>query len=335
MAKIVVATAPGRAGILGNPTDGYGGSVVSCSVAYRARVEIEEAADLCVTIGDQTTVFTDDRLDFVLKDDLFDCVRAVLTYLKRHDLEARITISTEIPVQAGLAGSTAVLAALVSGLHAFLGKDIGADHYLAEVIRQIEINYLKIQCGYQDQYMTVFGGLNYMDFREKEYYRQLHREIYATIEPLADHVKDLPFLLVHTGVKRVSGQILRPIRDRWEDGEPAVVRGYERIAHLARVGKRALLSGDWRAMGRLMNENHRIQQELGASGPDNDRVIAAALAGGALGAKLAGAGGGGTIIALAPDPEPVLARIRELGDLDVLALEPGPGVQVTRADSPG
>lgn len=325
----IVATAPGRAGIVGNPTDGYGGTVISCSVGRRARTEIEAADALLVTISGQTRRFDGKREEFVLADDYFDCLRAVISYLRLYDLRAKIDVTTTVPMQAGLAGSTALLVSLVSALQTFLGNDVRG-HHLAEMVRQIEINYLKIQCGYQDQYMAVFGGLNYMDFREKEFYRSLDREVYATVEPLHPYVTDLPFLVVHTGKRRVSGAILKPIRDRWTDGDPAVVRGYDRIAHLARRGKRAILAGDWRMLGTLMNDNHRIQQELGASGQENDRVINAALAGGALGAKLAGAGGGGTIIALAPDPDPVLAKIRECGDLEVLEIQPSPGVQVSR-----
>ncbi|MEA3338561.1 MAG: hypothetical protein U9R15_01215 [Chloroflexota bacterium] len=49
-----------------------------------------------------------------------------------------------------------------------------------------------------------------------------------------------------------------------------------------------------------MNENHAIQRDLGGSGESNERLIAAALEAGAPGAKLAGAGSGGTIIALWP-----------------------------------
>jgi len=45
--------------------------------------------------------------------------------------------------------------------------------------------------------------------------------------------------------------------------------------------------GDWPALGRLMNENHAIQRDLGGSGEPNERLIAAALQAGAPGAKLA------------------------------------------------
>ena len=171
-------------------------------------------------------------------------------------------------MQGGLSGSTAILSSLVAGLLRMWGREFSR-YYLAETVRIIELNYLKIHCGYQDHYMTVFGGINFMDFREKENYRRLGEEIYATVEPLAPHVKELPFLLAHSGIKHVSGAVHLPIRERWLDGEKLVVEGYERIAGLCRRGKRALIERDWQTLADLMNENHRIQHEISHVGERN------------------------------------------------------------------
>ena len=60
------------------------------------------------------------------------------------------------------------------------------------------------------------------------------------------------------------------------------------------------MTEDWELLGQLMNENHAIQRDLGGSGDSNERLIDGSFAAGTLGAKLAGAGDGGTIIALWP-----------------------------------
>jgi len=325
----ITADAPGRAGIIGNPTDGYGGSVISCSVKPRARVELAVGGDdLAVTLGGQTRRFNGGRAEFALADDYFDCVRAVAQFLGIFDFKGEICIGTEIPLQAGLAGSTAVLSALVAAIQGALGVGLSPYH-LAETVRIIELNYLKIQCGYQDQYMAVFGGLNYMDFRQKENYRTLKQEFFATVEPLKGRVPGLPFIVAHTGIQRTSGKVLKPIRDRWLEGDALVHTGYKRIAELARRGKRAFIEGDWRLLGALMNENHRIQRDLGASSEANDALIETALSAGALGAKLAGAGGGGTIIALAPaGMEKVKEALVRAGASEFIELEAGDGIRV-------
>ena len=124
----------------------------------------------------------------------------------------------------------------------------------------------------------------------------------------------------------------KAIRDRWLEGDRDVVEGYERIAKLAREGKRAFLTRDWEWLGQLMNDNHEIQRDLGGSGPENERLIAAALDAGALGAKLAGAGQGGTIIALHPRPEELVDALRAAGVRRILWPRPVPGVRI---ESPG
>ncbi len=326
----VVASAPGRAGILGNPTDGYGGSVISCSLAERAIVSVTSADRTEITIGGQTQLLAE-RADFELKQDRFDCARAVLNFLRLLEQPLAIEVATDIPIQAGLAGSTAILTSLVVALREWLGLAPLEKHLLAEMVRVIELHYLEIQCGYQDQYMTVFGGLNFMDFRDKEFYRDLKHEIYATIENLNGVVMDLPLLLAHTGHQRVSGRILRPIRERWEQGDRTVHDGYKRIAELARLGKRAIIDRDWETVARFMNENHRIQQSLGASGEINDRMIDVAIKAGALAAKLAGAGGGGTIIALAPEIEKVSQALLQAGASRILRPVPSCGVEILQS----
>jgi galactokinase/mevalonate kinase-like predicted kinase len=129
-------------------------------------------------------------------------------------------------------------------------------------------------------------------------------------------------------VQRISGNVLKPIRERWIEGDQAVIQGYREIAELARTGKKTLLRGDWEALGGLMNRNHEIQQELGASGKVNDHYIDLARKNGALGAKLAGAGGGGTIIALHHQPDKLIKAFRKEGNPTILTLDPQPGLTV-------
>jgi mevalonate kinase len=104
----------------------------------------------------------------------------------------------------------------------------------------------------------------------------------------------------------------------------------ERMAALGSAGRRALLARDWAALGALMNENHALVRELGASGEPNERLIGAALAAGAPGAKLAGAGDGGTIVALWPDTDagPLEAALRRAGAAALYRPRPEPGVEL-------
>lgn len=324
----VVCSAPGRAGIIGNPTDMYGGSVLSCSVGLRARVTISPAPELLLeTAGQECRIAS--RADLQPQGDRFDVARAVLDYLRLPPLLCRVEYESEIPLRSGLAGSTALLAALLRGLLAWQGQGAQA-HHLAERVRYVELHFLKVVCGYQDAYMCTFGGLNFMEFRGKQFYRRAEAELFATVEPLAAHVPQLPFVLAFTGVQHASSAVHKPIRERWLEGEADVVEGYRRITEIARSGKKALILEDWPLLGRLMNENHAIQRDLGGSGESNERLISAALRAGALGAKLAGAGDGGTIIALWPWPDltELQEALREAEASATYRLEVAPGVMI-------
>jgi len=324
----LVSSAPGRAGLIGNPTDMYGGSVLSCSVGMRARVVLTPDTALTLVTQDQEVCIRD-RSDLRPRGDAFDVARAVLNYMHLPRLLCRVEYESDIPLCSGMAGSTALVVALLHGLLAWQGERPCA-YQLAEMARYVELHHLKVVCGYQDAYMCSFGGLNYMDFRGKQFYRAEEAELFATIEPLGPFVKQLPFVLGFTGVRHLSGGVHKPLRERWLEGDAQVVAGYERITELARIGKKALLVRDWAALGDLMNENHAIQRALGGSGESNERLIAAALRAGALGAKLAGAGDGGTIIALWPDEDasPLEAALRQAEASATYRLAVAPGATV-------
>jgi mevalonate kinase len=142
------------------------------------------------------------------------------------------------------------------------------------------------------------------------------------VEPLAPYVEKLPFVIAHTGIKHHSGDFHKPLRERWLEGEELVVKGYSDIAHIAREGKKALIKQDWDELGYLMNKNHEIQDSISDSGEQNNHMIRVAKENGALAAKLAGAGGGGTIIALTLDPESTIKALTEAGAECFVNLDP-------------
>jgi galactokinase/mevalonate kinase-like predicted kinase len=326
--RLLRCTAPGRAGIIGNPTDMYGGAVMACSVPMRAWVELRSDRGLTLISGAECAAIRSLE-DLRPRQDRFDLARAVFRYFRLPEMAAQIRFGTDIPMQSGLAGSTALLVAMTAAVLAWLGR-LPHRYGIAETARFIELNYLEVVCGYQDAYMTTFGGLNYLDFRGKQFYRPLETELFGTVEVLSEVVPALPFVLAYTGIRHHSGQVHKPLRERWLDGEPEVVRAYERITELAAIGKRALLKADWPDLAAAMNENHAIQRSLGGSGEHNELLIQAALKAGAPAAKLAGAGGGGTIIALWPDPDraPLEAALRAAGASELYEIKPVAGVTV-------
>jgi galactokinase/mevalonate kinase-like predicted kinase len=186
-----------------------------------------------------------------------------------------------------------------------------------------------VVCGFQDHYMTVFGGLNYLDFRGKSSIEpQSTTSPFATVEPLQAYAGPIPVVLAHTGVKHHSGIVHKSMRDRWLEGDTKAVSGFNRIEQLARLGKKALLSSNWQVLGELMTENHTIVRDLGGSGEANELLIRVALENGAIAAKLAGAGAGGTIIALTLHPEATVKALVQAGADSILYPSSSPGLVV-------
>ncbi len=322
----ISASAPGRVGIVGNPTDMYGGSVISCSTVEKARVRFQPSDRLVLDAGPEQRVIAS-REDLVTREDIFDIARVALAGTESTDLPVRISWSTDIPFRAGLSGSTALLVSMVAGLLACRGIRHGAYH-LAELVRGIEYRNLTF-CGYQDAYMCTFGGLHYMDFRGKEFHLAYGTDPFATMEVLPT-VSALPVLVVITGGQRVSGGVHTPLRERWLAGETEVVEAYRQIAGLAREAKKAMLENRFDRVGALMNENQALTESLGGSNPEDDRFIELARRAGASGAKLAGSSG--AIVALHEAPRELSKSMMEAGAVGILEPSPGPGLEIEQED---
>jgi galactokinase/mevalonate kinase-like predicted kinase len=239
----------------------------------------------------------------------------------------RIAYRSDVPLASGLGGSSALVVALLRALLAWRGEAADPPHLLAERARDIEHRLLRVTCGYVDQYLAVFGGCQYVDFRGKTPEGSCETEPFATLEAIDG---PLPFVLAFTGRRHSSDSVHRPIRARWLADEPGVRDATARMAEIGLAGKRALVERDWTRLGRLMNENHARVRELGGSGEPNERLIAAALAAGAPGAKLAGAGDGGTIVALWPgdDASALEHALRRAGAAAIYRPRREPGVRL-------
>ena len=217
----------------------------------------------------------------------------------------KVTWETNVPRSSGLSGSTALLASTLACIMTARGEELPEDmREFAELVRDVELMEAGIVCGYQDAYMCVLGGLSYLDFHGKH---PIDSGPLGTLLPA-----DLPgqFLLVTTGVERLSGSVHGPIRERWLNGDKQVIEHVKELANLARTAKIGVAID---VLAEAMTRNFQIIQELGGSGDDIDRLVQACLDSGARSAKLAGAGMGGTVIALTDDPEECQQRLTKIG----------------------
>jgi galactokinase/mevalonate kinase-like predicted kinase len=174
---MVRVTAPGRGGIVGNPSDIYGGTVVSCTIGERADVTVASSPRLILDVyGHFQVIDSEEKLQDDEELHFLNVAKAVWRYLRKSefvdqgrldpDATFHVRAQSNIPLMSGCAGSTAMLAAILAAALAHFGIEVER-HELAELARRVERNELCVQCGYQDQYMVVFGGLNCVDLRDK------------------------------------------------------------------------------------------------------------------------------------------------------------------------
>ncbi|MYD92598.1 MAG: hypothetical protein F4Y02_02675 [Chloroflexi bacterium] len=350
----VVASAPGRAGLLGNPSDMYGGTVIAFAIPRRAYVAVQPAprlrllaldADLDLTVessddlrlaaapsGLAAARMGEEALAEARRATYLNVLKAVITAqgMRREQIELRCW--SEVPPGAGLSSSSALLVAALHATNTWINRKTPMHHF-AERAREIEFSRMGITCGFQDFYATTFGGLICMDFRDKANWRGPTIDPLATVEPLLEPDADLPFVLAHTGRQRDSGETHRPLRSRWVEGDPDVRAAMRALGSIAREAKRDVLECNWPAVGAAMKAAHRHIAAVGGSGSIVDALTAQAVRLGAYGAKLAGAGLGGTIVALHDDPAWLARTIVEHGAASAFpVLHAAPGVRLEPAD---
>lgn len=329
---VIRASAPGRFGLVGNPSDMYGGTVVSCSTSERATCTLEHAESGIEVSLDGGEIAIRVAEDLHLTGGEFDLPLAALISLEI-DPETvapfRLSLTTDIPRQSGLAGSTALFAAVVGALLKHTGRN-RHPYEIAETVRAAEFDIMKTLCGFQDAYMVVFGGLHYMDFRTKSVAENdANKSAYATMESLGGYLpSSIPIVIAFTGVMHHSGQTHASLYERFLAGDSVANAAAEQFAYYARMGKRAIVANDWEMLADFMTRNQQLIRTVQPQNPANEALIDAALSSGALSAKLAGAGGGGSIAVLTDDPERIANALRGAGAASVLTPTVGAGLTV-------
>lgn len=221
--------------------------------------------------------------------------------LRELGIEARnleITSMADIPAGTGLGSSGSFTTALLKALHAYR-KNVVHPHLLAEQACRIEIDVLKEPIGKQDQYIAAYGGITCFEFSTDGSVNVSPLQISEeTLFNLEDNL-----LLFFTGYSRTASSILHEQDRRSSSDDEDMTRNLHFVKELGLRSKRALEEGDLAEFGRLMNVHweHKKQRSEQMSNPTINAWYERALANGAIGGKLIGAGGGGFLMFYADD----------------------------------
>jgi D-glycero-alpha-D-manno-heptose-7-phosphate kinase len=187
----------------------------------------------------------------------------------------------------GLGGSAA-LAAAVLGCFNQLRQDKWNVHELVELAYQAERIDLEIEGGWQDQYATVFGGFNFLEFQMNQnlvHPLRIHPDILLELEE--------SLILCDTGSTHHSGEIHSHQRQQMQQAHvKEMVKANVALTYRIRDH---LLRGRLNEFGATLNQAWQLKKLFSEkiSNPRLDNLYEKALAHGALGGKLLGAGGGG------------------------------------------
>ncbi|MCE9613626.1 MAG: GHMP kinase [Lentisphaerae bacterium] len=204
-----------------------------------------------------------------------------------------IAIMADIPSEGtGLGSSSSLTVGLLNAFYAYRGIQAPAAQ-LAEEACDIEVRILQRPMGKQDQYIAAFGGLRHFKF---------HPDERVTVEDLsakgASRTLGERLLLFYTNVTRNADTILTEQKSKTGEN----LDNLDGIKRLASQVREAIQQDDFDRVGVVLNENWTLKKRLATnvSNPAIDEMVATALAGGATGCKVSGAGGGGFLLTYCP-----------------------------------
>jgi glucuronokinase len=278
-----------RAGLLGNPSDGYYGKTISCLVGnFKATVTLEESdylslqphpqydptefkdiAELAAIYGDQGYYGGLRLLQAACKKFYEVCAARGI---KPQGPNFTMSYETDIPRQVGLSGSSAIVIAALRSLFRWYGvTDAFEQVEFPTIALETEQQELGITAGLQDRVIQTYGGAMYMDFDQD----LVTARGYGRYERL-DHALLPPLYLAYVLDPSDSGKIHSDVRRRWNEGEPEVRQAMHTFAGFAEVGRTALLARDYGTFSGLMNQAFALRRKIfgdAVLGPDNLRMV--------------------------------------------------------------
>ena len=297
---IATAEAPARAALLGNPSDGYGGRTIAFALADYAATATATGGDAVAAERGAPRPSASPSTQEAEGRALVDAAR---TCFARHCASIAIPLpgappaidfTTTIPRSVGLAGSSAIVIAVLRVLSTFYAISL-APETLAALALEAETEELGIAAGPQDRVVQANGGLLDMDFAR------------GTVDRLDSELLPPLYLAYHPGAAQPSGAVHGDLRARFERGERAVVDAMATLAGTAAEGREALERHDHARLAALMDRNFDVRRSILELDPRHVRMVDLARS---IGASAHFPGSGGAVLGIHQGEEQ-LSSLRE------------------------
>jgi glucuronokinase len=319
-----------RAGLVGNPSDGYFGKTISFAFRnFRAEVVLYETPELEILSSEKDRSLFDSMAGLVKDVRLhgyYGGVRLLKATVKRfydycqenqielHNKNFTIRYSSDIPHGVGLAGSSAIITACLRALMAFYGVSI-PKYVQANLVLAAEAGELRIPAGLQDRVIQVYEGVVYMNFAKAI----MERQGYGNYEPLDPQLLPKVYVAYRDDLSEPTEVFHNDLRQRFEQGERKVVDAMRFWADLTDKVKDCLLDGRLDKIGGLLNAGFDKRTQIYRISNDNIRMVETARS---TGASATFTGSGGAIVGTYED-ERVFTELRKrLGRLNIMVLKP-------------
>ena len=300
----VLASAPAKIILFGEHSVVYGKPAIAAAIDLRTYVWAEfnkngririEAKD--IRVPGLTVSFSDKEIyfetDYGKAAEVLSYVReAINLVLEEASVKEGVTVSitSQIPVGAGLGSSAAVAVATIGAVSKLLGLELKKEE-IAKLGHKVELLVQGASSGI-DPTVSAIGGFLY--------YQKGNFESLPVVE--------LPIVVGYTGSSGSTKELVAKVRRSFEEMPEIVNPILNSMGKLVEKVREIILSEHdkdikFELLGRLMNINHGLLDALGVSTKSLSDLVYASREAGALGAKITGAGGGGCMYALAPEKQ--------------------------------
>jgi glucuronokinase len=327
---IITGKAHARAGLVGNPSDGYFGKTISFVIRnFTATVNLWESPHFEIMPGHGDLAHFDSVASFIRDVKLhgyYGGMRLIKAAVKKFhewclrnnqplkDASFTISFESDIPRLVGLSGSSAIIVATIRALMQFYEIDIPL-HLLPGLTLSVEREELNIAAGLQDRVIQNYEGIVFMDFergllesRGYGEYESLHPAkmppLYVAFDPSRAEVSDVPH---------------RNLRELWNRGDQTVLDTMAEYRQLTDRGKAAITSGDWDTLSQVIDHNFALRQRIMNIAPENLKMVEVARS---MGASAHFCGSGGAICGLYRDGAHYQKLVDALSEIRCSVLRP-------------
>lgn len=321
---MIRSKAPLRLGLAGGGTDvspysdQFGGAILNATIGMYAYATIRPTFDDTITFHavDKAERFSYPSSSVLPMDGQLDLLKGIYNRIVRDfdlkPLSFELTTFVDAPPGSGLGSSSTLVVAVIGAFVEWFKLPLG-EYEIAHLAYAIEREDLAMAGGKQDQYAATFGGVNFMEFFEKD------KVIVNPLRIKDTHLHELEnnLILFFTETSRVSSDIIEKQRSNVVSNNTKSIDAMHNLKEQAKLMKEALLKGNIDTIGEVLHYGWMNKRQMadGISNPMIDGIYDAAIEAGATGGKISGAGGGGFMIFYAPENNKfkVIDKLNELG----------------------